>query len=127
MRLYNPFGAKKSFDCVQRKVLHPALVNVVQHREPEAFQVGMFVDVGLQGLCLDVFFGLGFDGDNALFGLDSEVDLHLGFVGGLVEGGNLDAGELLVDVALRESAFELLENVVADQHLGCGDVSHGPE
>ena len=73
LRHWNPFSAEITLDCIERKVLHPVLINVVQHREPKAFQVGMFADEGLKGFGLDVFFGLDFNGDNSLFGLDGEV------------------------------------------------------
>ena len=42
------FGAKVTFNCVERKILHPTLVNVVLHRDAEAFEGGMFVNVGLK-------------------------------------------------------------------------------
>ena len=71
------FGSEIAFDGVEGKVFHPALVNVVFHRDPKAFQIGMPIDEGSHGLGLDVLFGFGLDGDDALFGLDGEVNLHL--------------------------------------------------
>ena len=42
------FGAKIPFNCVERKILHPTLVNVVHHRDAEAFEGRMFVNVDLK-------------------------------------------------------------------------------
>lgn len=36
-------------------------------------------------------------------------------------------GKLLVDVAFRECSFELLEDVVSNQHLRCGNIRHGSQ
>lgn len=44
---HNAFCAKITFYGIKRDILHPALINVVQHRDAETFEVGMFVDVGL--------------------------------------------------------------------------------
>ena len=78
----------------------------------------MLVDVCLERFALDVFFSLGLYRNDSFFCLDREIYLALRLIGRMVEGGDLNACELLVDVALRESTFELLEDVVANQHLG---------
>ena len=71
----NTLCAKIPFNCVERKILHPTLVNVVLHRDAEAFEGGMFVNVGLKRLALDVFFSLGFYWDDSFFCLDGEIYL----------------------------------------------------
>lgn len=48
------FGTKIPFNCVERKILHPTLVNVVLHRDAEAFENWMLVDVGAHGFVVAV-------------------------------------------------------------------------
>lgn len=48
-----------AFNGVERQVFHPTLVNVVQHRDAETFQIRMLVDICFERLHLDVFLGLG--------------------------------------------------------------------
>lgn len=48
-----------AFNGVERQVFHPTLVNVVQHRDAETFQIRMLVDICFERLRLDVFLGLG--------------------------------------------------------------------
>ena len=84
----------------------------------------MIVDVGLEGFGVNVFFGLCFKRDDALFRLNGEIHLNSGFVGGEIEGGNLDAGKLLAHIAFGKGPLEFLEDVVSYQHLGGRHICH---
>ena len=75
------FSAKVTFNCVKRNILHPTLVNVVLHRDAEAFEGGMFVNVGLKRFALDVFFSLSFYWDDSIFCLDGEIYLAFLLIG----------------------------------------------
>ena len=79
------FGTQVALNGVEGQIFHPTLVNVVLHGGAKAFKMGMHVNVRLQGLRFDVFFSFDLNRDDALFGLDSEINVHFGFVGGVID------------------------------------------